>query len=181
MRTVVSLFVATVLLLSLGACGKPADNRAEAPSETENSLSSDSPAVGVIEPSSLISKEEAERILGVSLDTARTSEQERVGLKQCLYESENHFFQISLTQQAMMPAEQRQTPESLYRAIVENFEDAVKVENVGGEAYFATPGLHILEDGYYILIAIGNLDDEGNREKLTEAGRLAVANLASAK
>ena len=80
-----------------------------------------------------------------------------------------------------MPAEQTQTPESLYRAIVENFEDAIKVDGVGDEAYFATPGLHILEDGYYILIVIGNLDDEGNSEKLVEAGKLAAWNLATVK
>ncbi len=181
MRKVISLFLAAVLLLALCACGAPVDNQAEATSETEKASSGGSATAGVIEPSALISKEEAESILGVSLDTVQTSEQETVGLKQCLYASEDHFLQISLTQQAMMPAEQRQTPESLYRAIVENFEDAVQAEGVGDEAYFATPGLHILEDGYYILIAIGNLDDETNREKLTEAGRLALANLAAAK
>ncbi len=176
MRRTRWLFLALAMLL-LCACGAPADNQGGAPSETGNALPGGSAAAGVIEPSSLISKEEAERILGVSLDAVQTSEQETVGLKQCLYDSEDHFFQIGLTQQAMMPAEQRQTPESLYRAIVENFEDAIKVEGVGDEAYFATPGLHILQDGYYILIAIGNWDDEGNREKLTEAGSLAVENL----
>ncbi|NLZ28027.1 MAG: hypothetical protein GX887_03545, partial [Firmicutes bacterium] len=46
--------------------------------------------------------------------------------------------------------------------------------------YFATPGLHILQDSYYILIAIGNLNDEANREKLKEAGKLAVRNLKAA-
>ena len=179
MRRILWLLIALVML-SLCACGAPADNPGDAPLETENASPGGSATVGVIEPAALISKEGAEIILGVSLDTVQTSEQETVGLKQCLYESEGHFLQISLTQQAMMPAEQRQTPESLYRAIVENFEDAVQVDGVGDEAYFATPGLHILEDGYYILIAIGNLDDETNREKLAEAGRLAVENLKAA-
>ncbi len=180
MRKLISLFLAA-MLLALCACGKTTDNQAEVPLETESSPSDNSPAAEIIEPSLLISKEEAESILGVSLDRVQTSEQERVGLRQCIYESEDYFFQISLTQQAMMPAEQTQTPESLYRAIVENFEDAIKVDGVGDEAYFATPGLHILEDGYYILIAIGNLDDEGNSEKLVEAGKLAAWNLATVK
>ncbi len=179
MRRILWLFLA-LAMLSLCACGAPADNQGGAPSETEASPPGNSTAAGIIEPSALISKEVAESILGVSLDTVQTSEQESVGLKQCLYNAEDHFFQIGLTQQAMMPAEQRQTPESLYWAIVKNFEDAVPVEGVGDEAYFATPGLHILQNGYYILIAIGNLDDVGNREKLTEAGSLAVENLKAA-
>jgi hypothetical protein len=176
MKRIFWLFIA-LAMLSLCACGAPAGNQGGAPSEAVASPPGDSAAAGIIEPSALISREEAESVLGISLGTAQTSEQKRVGLKQCLYESEDRFFQIGLTQQAMMPTEQTQTPESLYRAIVENFEDAVQAEGIGDEAYFATPGLHVLQDGYYILIAIGNLSDEDNREKLTEAGRLAVKNL----
>lgn len=176
MRKILSLFIALAMLL-LCACGVPAGNQGGTPSEMGATAPVEELSAGIIEPSALISREEAESILGISLDTAETTEQERVALKQCLYESEDRFFQIGLTQQAMMPAGQSQTPESLYRAIVENFEDAVKVEGIGDEAYFATPGLHILQDGYYILIAIGNLSDEGNREKLKQAGELAVENL----
>lgn len=176
MRRILSLFMALTMLL-LCACGAPAGHQAGTPSETETAPSGKELSAGIIEPSALISREEAESILGVSLDTAETTEQERVGLKQCLYESEDRFFQIGLTQQTMMPAGQSQTPESLYRAIVENFEDAVKADGIGDEAYFATPGLHILQDDYYILIAIGNLSDEGNKAKLKQAGEVAVGNL----
>ncbi len=180
MKSFAKICLGTLLLLLLCACGAPAGDPAAAPSQPPQAPPEHHAAAAVIEPSSLISKEEAEEILGVTLDTAESSEQEQVGLKQRFYGSEDHFLQLSLTQQAMMPAEQRQTPESLYRAIVENFEDAIPVEGIGDEAHFATPGLHILKDGYYILIAVGNLDDAGNREKLVEAGRLALENLAAA-
>ncbi len=173
MRKILLLIVVT-LLLSLCACSVPADDQSGMPPETGTR---DKVTVGIIEPSALVSREEAENILGVSLNTVEALEQEKVGLKQCMYEQEDRFFQIGLTQQAMMPPEQTQTPESLFRAIVDNFEDAARVEGIGNEAYFATPGLHILQDDYYILIAIGNLNDEANREKLKEAGKLAVRNL----
>jgi hypothetical protein len=51
------------------------------------------------------------------------------------------------------------------------------VEGIGDEAYLATPGLHILSDGYYISIALGNPSDKKNQEMLKEAGLLAVDNL----
>ncbi|NLO28520.1 MAG: hypothetical protein GX113_10165 [Actinobacteria bacterium] len=51
------------------------------------------------------------------------------------------------------------------------------MEGIGDEAYLATPGLHILSDGYYISIALGNLSDKENQEMLKEAGLLAVDNL----
>ena len=154
------LLVIALLVPVLGACSAPAE---------------ESPCI--IEPSALISREEAESIMGTTLDTVRDVEEPRVGLKQRLYESQEHLFQIGLTQQAMMPAGQPQTPESIYRAIVDNFDDAVSVPGIGDEAYFATPGLHILQDGYYILVAVGNLSDETNQEKLKTAGKLAVTNL----
>lgn len=163
------------LMSSVAACGSDA-----APSEGQDHASSNARAVDVIEPSQLISQDEAESIIGHALDTAEDSEQERVGLKQRFYGSSDDleaFLQVSLTQQAAMPPEQTQTPEDLYRAITENFDDAVKVEGIGEEACFATPGLHILEKGYYILVAVGNLSVEANREKLKEGGRVAVGNL----
>lgn len=51
------------------------------------------------------------------------------------------------------------------------------MEGIGDEAYLATPGVHILSDGYYISIALGNLSDKRNQEMLKEAGLLAVDNL----
>ncbi|OPZ45312.1 MAG: hypothetical protein BWY94_01423 [Actinobacteria bacterium ADurb.BinA094] len=137
----------------------------------------------MIEPSQLISQDEAESIIGHTLDVVEDTEEERVGLKQRLYtatDDMNALLQIGITQQAAMPPEQTQTPEDLHRAITENFDDAVQVDGIGEEACFATPGLHILESGRYILVAVGNTSTDAARQKLKEAGRVAVENLRAA-
>lgn len=69
------------------------------------------------------------------------------------------------------------SPEEIYRMTVENFEDRIFVEGIGDEAYIATPGIHILKDGYYITIGVGNLSLPENHERLKEAGKLAKENL----
>lgn len=164
-----------LLMMALAACGSDG-----APSADQGDAHPEGEPAAMIEPSQLISQDEAESIIGHTLDVVEDTQEERVGLKQRLYtatDDMNALLQIGITQQAAMPPEQTQTPEDLYRAITENFDDAVKVEGIGEEACFATPGLHILEKGYYILVAVGNLSVEANREKLKEGGRVAVGNL----
>lgn len=134
-------------------------------------------AGALIEPEQLISIEEAAELLGeASIDGERT-EQEVVGLKLINFQAVDslRFLQISITQQAFMPNDAN-TPASLYEATVGAFESEA-VDGIGDEAAFATPGIHIMSDGYYISIAAGNLDDEAVRAVLKEAGALAVKNL----
>jgi hypothetical protein len=59
------------------------------------------------------------------------------------------------------------------------------VEGVGDEAFIAAPGLHIMFNGYYILVSLGDPYDptvhpngKTNEQMLLEAGKLAVKNLA---
>lgn len=131
----------------------------------------------LIEPEQLISKEEAAELLKEAVTDGEKTEQEVVGLKLVNYDAQDsfRFLQISITQQAFMPNDAN-TPESLYEATVGAFESEA-VDAVGDQAAFATPGLHIMSDGYYISIAAGNLDDEDVRAVLKEAGALAVKNL----
>lgn len=129
----------------------------------------------IIEPSRLVSQAEAESIMGVTLGSVQNSEQPAVGLKLCVYESEDRLFQVGLQQPALMRNDM--TPQSMYQAIVDNFEDAEKVEGVGEEAYIAIPGIHIMQSGYYITIALGNTDLEENRQMLKQAGEIAVDHL----
>lgn len=68
------------------------------------------------------------------------------------------------------------TPDSTYELIVGAF-DGDEVDGIGNKAVFATPGLHIMADGYYISIAGGNSDDDAVRAVLKEAGTLAVQHL----
>ena len=167
-----------LLMMALAACGSDG-----APSADQGDAHPEGEPAAMIEPSQLISQDEAESIIGHTLDVVDDTEEERVGLKQRLYtatDDMNALLQIGITQQAAMPPEQTQTPEDLYRAITENFDDAVQVDGIGEEACFATPGLHILESGRYILVAVGNTSTDAARQKLREAGRVAVENLRAA-
>ena len=167
-----------LLMMALAACGSDG-----APSADQGDAHPEGEPAAMIEPSQLISQAEAESIIGHTLDVVDDTEEERVGLKQRLYtatDDMNALLQIGITQQAAMPPEQTQTPEDLYRAITENFDDAVQVDGIGEEACFATPGLHILESGRYILVAVGNTSTDAARQKLREAGRVAVENLRAA-
>jgi len=167
-----------LLMMALAACGSDG-----APSADQGDAHPEGEPAAIIEPSQLISQDEAESIIGHTLDVVEDTQEERVGLKQRLYtatDDMNALLQIGITQQAAMPPEQTQTPEDLYRAITENFDDAVQVDGIGEEACFATPGLHILESGRYILVAVGNTSTDAARQKLKEAGRVAVENLRAA-
>lgn len=117
-------------------------------------------------------------ILGGKIDRTENKEQPAVGQKLTTYYSGGLMLQVGLQQQALM--KKGMTPESMYKAIVDNFEDAVKAEGVGDEAYFCNPGIHIMKNGYYISVSVGLWSDKNHKEELTEAGKLAVKGLEAA-
>ena len=171
------MIIAAVAAFSIGCSQKDI---------VDNNASSDEAAVNnkpeqLIEPCQLISKTEAEELIGESMLDAEKSENEVVGLKLCFYESlaeeSDRFLQVSLTQQAFMP-EGDLTPKFLFESIKENFEDELMIlDGIGEEAFIATPGIHILSGDYYIEIGVGNTSDDANIEILKKAGKKAVDNL----
>lgn len=154
--------------------------------ETPADNSKDTPSAGIIEPEQLISKQEAEQLLGEAVKPGEKSEQAVVGQKICFYGVQNgdsgNFLQISITQTAFMKNDS-QTPESIYtttkEALIETGEQR-QIDGVGDEYFFGTPGLHILKDGYYLCIAAGNSDDDKVQQVLEQTGVLAVRNLEKA-
>lgn len=136
----------------------------------------------IIEPEQLISKTEAQTLTKLTLKDGAKTEQAVVGQKIIFYDSEAtntgvSFLQVSLTQQAFMPSGSSNTPQSIYNSIKSTISSTARVEGVGDDAFFATPGLHILSDGYYIVIAAGNSDKASVQTVLKEAGLLAVQHL----
>lgn len=136
----------------------------------------------VIEPEQLISKTEAQALTKLTLKDGAKTEQAVVGQKIIFYDSAAtntgvSFLQVSLTQQAFMPSGSSNTPQSIYNSIKSTISSTARVEGVGDDAFFATPGLHILSDGYYIVIAAGNSDKASVQTVLKEAGLLAVQHL----
>lgn len=131
-----------------------------------------------LEAFDLLSKSEAEEIVGKSLKEGELSEQENIGLKKCIYYSvdEESFIQISLSQKTSVSV---MHPKDNYYAIKANFPDHVGVEGIGDDAFIATPGLHILYEDYYIVIAAGNTSNLETIEKLNITGKKAIENLQS--
>lgn len=127
----------------------------------------------VIEPATIISKEDAKALTGVNFDECTVKEQPAVGLKLCVYEKDEAFLQVGLTQATNMKG--GNTPESIYNSIKSGFKDAVKIEGVGDDNFIAPPGLHIMKDGYYITVSLGLRTKD--REKLKATGIKAVENL----
>ncbi|HSM74227.1 MAG TPA: hypothetical protein VK852_06320 [Desulfobacterales bacterium] len=138
-------------------------------------------AARIIAPCEVISRGEAEDLLGITLQEGETTAEERVGFKACIYQPAGDplgpAFQITITQQAFMAAEtlaSGTTPESIFQSIRYNFEDELLPQEIGDDAFIAPPGLHLLIRGYYITIAVGNTSSQKNREILQLAGAMAV-------
>lgn len=155
-------------------------------SENTSQRSSDTSVTDqqIIDPCVLISKQDAEKLVSEQLKDAERQEQDKVGLKLCLYdpgeENLNKFLQISLTQSAFMDKktlESGQSPKSIFESIKATFEEELTKEPIGDDAFIATPGIHILKSDYYLVISVGNISHEHNREILRNAGKLAVENL----
>jgi hypothetical protein len=184
--------ITTVLLLGIALClAGCAGNGEKAPDfSAAESTVADASASGqditpaeIIEPEQLISKQEAEQLLGEAVREGEKKEQPVVGQKICFYDAQNEdsrsFLQVSITQTAFMK-NNSQTPESIYattkEALIETGEQR-SIDAVGDEYFFGTPGLHILKDGYYLCIAADGPDDDKVQQVLEQAGALAVENL----
>lgn len=191
--TVIS--IALLLVLTLVSCGQ---NGTKKPSEPDFSAAeSANPPAGVstgsqaaeterlVEPEELISRQEAEELLGEPVKEGEKKEQHAVGQKICYYggqdEDSGRFLQISVVQTAFIAETAlTRTAEEIYfetkEALTETSEQR-KIEGVGDEYFFGTPGLHILKDGYYLSIAVGNTGGGKDWETLGLAGARAVGNL----
>ncbi len=173
------LFLAVLIFATTG-CGSETDSNAADQKEPAKNSSTK-----LIEPCELITKTEAEGIMGEALKEGKYSEQKMVGQKICLYEAADEnsfvFFQISLTQNAFIPPKifaSGQSAKSIFSTIKEAFPDRDTINGTGDDAFIATPGIHILKGDYYMTIAAGNTNQ--NRDKLKIAGVKAMANLEAA-
>ena len=137
----------------------------------------------LIEPEELISREEAAALLGEPVKDGDKTVMESVGQKIVFYDPEMEgsfgFLQLSLTQQAFMPAGSTITPEEIYGAAKAGLDDTsdFEVSGIGDECFSGTPGLHILASRYYIVIGAGNSDDPAVQDIYMRAGEIAVDNL----
>jgi len=185
-RSVVILISLLIILSVLTGCSKSA-TKVTTESQTKSNTSSEAKsntAGKLIEPFELISKSEAEQLIGEPLQDPKNTETKAVGQKISFYEAvkedpnnySRKFLQVTLQQEAFMP-DNGQSPKSIYGTIKSAFPTNDKVDGVGDEAFIAPPGLHILKGSNYITIGVGNSNDAKNREILKAAGKKAVENL----
>lgn len=137
----------------------------------------------IIEPCQLITQEDAAKILGEAVKPAEKSEKQVVGMKLCMYNPKSsdsmEFLQVTLTQDAFMQPGGIPTA-SIYKSLKDNFEGMrTDIEGVGDEAFISTGGIYIMAGGYYIQIGAGNTSNETVRNRLIEAGKMAVAKLGT--
>lgn len=125
----------------------------------------------IIDPCEVITQVDAEEIMGEKLKSGQLRKQKAIGQKICLYEAadDNSFamLQVSLLQ--------GQRAKKIFFEIKANFPDHESVNGIGDDAFIATPGIHILQNDYYLCIAAGNINR--NRGKVQVAGKKAVATL----
>jgi hypothetical protein len=143
---------------------------------------SDAREIALIKPEQLISKEEAESLLGVAVKAGEKTDNPPVGQKLCFYEaadeSSDVFLQIAITQQAFMPEGSMNTPESIYMTTKDAFGgDSAVVEGPGDETILVSGGYYILVDGYMLQISAGSTDKETTIALLDAASVVAVNNL----
>ncbi|PIE69720.1 MAG: hypothetical protein CSA21_00765 [Deltaproteobacteria bacterium] len=139
----------------------------------------------LIEPCTLLSRAEAEAIMGEPLKQGLYSEHPVIGQKLCLYEAADQdsfaFLNISLTQDAFISPQvlnAGQNARTLFTSIRKAFADREEINDLGEAAFIATPGIHVLKDSYYLCIGAGNLNR--NKDKAIMAAKKAIANLAAA-
>ena len=139
-------------------------------------------ATQLIEPCNLISKTEAESVMGTALSEGQYTENKITGQKICLYEAADKnsfdFLQISLTQNKFIPPNilsSGQNAKTIFTSIKDAFPDREDINKIGDDAFIAPPGIHILKGDCYLSIGAGNI--KRNRDKLISAGVKAMENI----
>jgi len=170
MKTFVSrvliVLVITSLFLFFG-CG---DGDSSSESISQKSMSKQGK---IIVPCSLITKTEAEEILGVTLKKPELQDSNNpLGQKICLYSPTKDvsfaFLQISVVQTSAMPpnmVSSAMNAAKIYKQTKENMTDIKELTGIGDEAFWGTLGLHILTGDAYIVISLGSSSNPANMEK----------------
>jgi len=170
------------ILLAASGCGKtssPVASRDKGPA-------AEKPVKKIINPCSLITKEEAEAALGEPVKEPEYEDTKNpLGQKLCHYnpnsESSQKFIQISLVQNEGMSKALREQEYSAAKLFQETKENLVEthqpVPGIGEDAFWGTPGLHVLTGNVYFVIGVGNTDLPANLELAKSLAQKAVSRL----
>lgn len=170
-KTRATILITTLLLLA-GCENQPQES-------TRGDLSAASPAR--IEPCSLITREDAEHLLGEAMLEGEKSEESRVGMTLCIYNPVDadslRFLQVGLTQPGSAPPGV-DSPARIFHGIREAMSaDRIDLDDLGEAAFIATGGLYLLDAEHLISIGTGNTSRPDVQARLRAAAEVALTRL----
>lgn len=136
----------------------------------------------LIAPCSLLTRAEAEEIMGEKLKEPEPKDPRNpLGQKICFFpaaaEASFIYLQVSLVQTAAMSPGIKSSgmnAEKIYRQTKENLTDIKELEGIGDEAFWGSLGLHILAGDAYWVIGVGSSSDPANIEKAQKIAALIL-------
>lgn len=172
----VSIICLCFVFLFVTGCSKASSTGAPE-SSGKNQESKETSGI-VIDPSTLLTREEAETLLGVPVkDPELKDTKNALGQKLCMFSpksgSERKFIQLSLVQNEGLGKalkNQGYSAAKLYKETTEKLANARPVSGIGDEASWGINGLHILKGNVYLNISVGN---SGKAENLELAKKVA--------
>ncbi|HWP97957.1 MAG TPA: hypothetical protein VN426_14025 [Syntrophomonadaceae bacterium] len=157
-----------ILVLSLTACSSTTSKDAgQTPASKSESKA------GLIDPTKLITQEEATQALGEASKAAELKDTKNpLGQKLVLFNaaSEKSFklLQLSFIQNEGLATEKLAsgyTVKQLYTDTRKNLQDATDLPGLGDQAFWVPSGLHVLKGNVYFSITLTNLSKPDNLEK----------------
>jgi len=175
------VFILCWILLAASGCGKTSSPAAP----QDKGLEAEKPAQKIVNPCSLITKEEAEAALGEPVQEPEFEDTKNpLGQKLCQYnpksESSQKFIQISVVQNEGMSKvlrEQEYNVVKLFQETKKNLAKAQPVPGIGEDAFWGTPGLHVLKGSVYFVVGVGNTDLPANLELAKSLAQKAASRL----
>jgi hypothetical protein len=174
-----------MLCLLVAGCGGPGK---EGTPQGDNGAAKDTEiARGLVDPLTLLTKAEAEAILGEPLREPQLKDTKNpLGQKNAWYEpvpdATGRFIQISVIQNEGMTEKVRQGGRSapeVYQETKKLLADVKPAPGIGDDAFFGTPGLHILKGNVYlnIIVSTGKIDKTQDQELEKRVAEKAISRL----
>lgn len=190
MKKKISILLIVLLIFGLTACGGTPPKEKDSALKPGDSASKESSA-NLILPSSLISLDDASKILAAEMKIIELDKEMPGGALHCVYDSGSNLFQIFIRQDALMTGQNKEFggAENYFKEMVKYQKESspkfiAAVENLGDQAYFMDLAetnrwsLHILESGYLVeLFLDGDGAKDWKLDLLNKAGELAIKNL----